>query len=75
MDSYRQRKAERVAEALRQAEFRNTHERCRCYSCNGSGHYDHNGSPRCAACNGTGRGWRLRTRPATDDTAKEKGNG
>lgn len=26
-----------------------------CYACNGSGRYDHNGSPPCASCNGTGR--------------------
>lgn len=26
-----------------------------CTACNGSGYYDHNGSPRCGACNGTGK--------------------
>lgn len=26
-----------------------------CLACNGSGHYDHNGSPACGACNGTGK--------------------
>lgn len=26
-----------------------------CLSCNGSGYYDHNGSPPCGACNG--KGW------------------
>jgi DnaJ-class molecular chaperone len=26
-----------------------------CISCNGSGYYDHNGSPKCVACNGTGK--------------------
>lgn len=26
----------------------------RCGACNGSGYYDHNGSPKCVACNGTG---------------------
>lgn len=26
-----------------------------CYACNGSGHYDHNGSPKCGACDGTGK--------------------
>lgn len=25
-----------------------------CTACNGSGYYDHNGSPRCGACNGKG---------------------
>lgn len=26
-----------------------------CLACNGSGRYDHNGSPKCGACNGTGK--------------------
>ena len=26
-----------------------------CIACNGSGKYDHNGSPKCGACNGTGK--------------------
>jgi DnaJ-class molecular chaperone len=26
-----------------------------CTACNGSGRYDHNGSPRCGQCNGTGK--------------------
>ena len=26
-----------------------------CTSCNGSGHYDSNGSPKCGACDGTGK--------------------
>ena len=26
-----------------------------CIACNGSGRYDHNGSPRCGGCNGTGK--------------------
>ena len=26
-----------------------------CGACNGSGYYDHNGSPKCGACNGTGK--------------------
>jgi len=25
-----------------------------CSACNGSGYYDHNGSPKCMACRGTG---------------------
>lgn len=29
-----------------------------CGACNGSGYYDHNGSPKCAACNGSGKEWR-----------------
>ena len=26
-----------------------------CSACNGSGFYDHNGSPKCGACEGTGK--------------------
>ena len=26
-----------------------------CVSCNGSGYYDHDGSPECGACNGAGK--------------------
>lgn len=26
-----------------------------CGTCNGSGHYDHNGSPPCSSCGGSGR--------------------
>lgn len=26
-----------------------------CIACNGTGRYDHNGSPKCGACDGTGR--------------------
>ena len=26
-----------------------------CTSCNGSGYYDYNGSPKCSNCNGTGK--------------------
>lgn len=26
-----------------------------CSACNGSGYYDHNGSPDCGACDGTGK--------------------
>jgi hypothetical protein len=31
------------------------HKLEKCGACNGSGHYDHNGSPKCAACEGTGK--------------------
>ncbi len=27
----------------------------KCSACNGSGHYDNNGSPKCSACDGTGK--------------------
>lgn len=26
-----------------------------CCACNGSGYYDHHGSPRCGSCGGTGK--------------------
>ncbi len=26
----------------------------KCLACNGTGYYDHNGSPKCSSCNGTG---------------------
>lgn len=26
-----------------------------CLACNGSGYYDHNGSPKCGSCRGTGK--------------------
>jgi DnaJ-class molecular chaperone len=26
-----------------------------CTACNGSGRYDHNGSPKCSSCEGTGK--------------------
>jgi len=26
-----------------------------CLACNGSGKYDHNGSPNCSSCDGTGK--------------------
>jgi len=30
-------------------------EKVRCTACNGSGHYDNDGSPKCGSCNGTGK--------------------
>lgn len=51
MDDYEKRKAER-----RRQYINGLHIKLRkCSACNGSGRYDHNGSPRCSACNGTGR--------------------
>lgn len=26
-----------------------------CLACNGTGYYDHDGSPKCSSCNGTGK--------------------
>lgn len=34
-----------------------------CGACNGSGRYDHNGSPKCSWCSGTGK---TRTKPKED---------
>ena len=34
----------------------------KCIACNGSGHYDHNGSPPCGACDGTGKELRVITK-------------
>jgi hypothetical protein len=31
------------------------HRRQVCVACNGSGYYDHNGSPPCGGCDGSGR--------------------
>lgn len=31
------------------------HRLVKCSACNGSGYYDHNGSPPCGACGGTGK--------------------
>jgi DnaJ-class molecular chaperone len=47
--------------ATRKAERREKYQRehgrklVTCVACNGSGRYDHNGSPPCGACNGTGK--------------------
>lgn len=48
--------------AERKAERREHYERfvrgwrlVTCSACSGSGHYDHNGSPRCGCCDGTGK--------------------
>lgn len=34
--------------------FKFGHKKTQCTACNGSGRYDHNGSPSCASCDGTG---------------------
>ena len=31
------------------------HKLYKCGACNGSGRYDHTGSPKCSNCNGTGK--------------------
>lgn len=35
--------------------FEYGHKLRKCGACNGSGYYDHNGSPDCGSCNGTGK--------------------
>lgn len=48
---YHRRKLERTIEHLRlEGVGLET-----CTACNGSGHYDHNGSPACSSCDGTGK--------------------
>jgi DnaJ-class molecular chaperone len=59
---YRERKAERVRHFQQNVAGWKTRP---CTACNGSGRYDHNGSPRCGACNGTGK---ERYRPTTGAT-------
>ncbi len=49
--SFRERKAERIAHYEKWVKGWKS---VKCGACNGSGHYDHNGSPSCGACNGTG---------------------
>lgn len=51
LDDYQQRKQERILAYAR------THgvKKVVCTACNGSGRYDHNGSPPCGACGGTGK--------------------
>ena len=51
MDDYQKRKAERVAKYKATEGFK----KIPCVCCNGSGRYDHNGSPRCGACLGAGK--------------------
>lgn len=42
---------------LRRLEYIKMHGKklIKCGACNGSGHYDHNGSPPCGCCQGTGK--------------------
>ncbi|WP_019012121.1 hypothetical protein [Deinococcus aquatilis] len=48
--TFHDRKAERTALYPERIGYRLSY----CMACNGSGHYDHNGSPRCGACGGSG---------------------
>lgn len=68
--SFFDRKARRTVWYLR---FEFGHKQECCGACNGSGHYDHNGSPDCGACNGTGKStyksdkaWKESTQPVFD---------
>lgn len=49
--SYQSRKAERTTRYHRNRGVKLG----ACVACNGSGRYDHNGSPPCGACGGTGK--------------------
>lgn len=49
--NYRERKAERKAYFNKYS----GKKLITCIACNGSGRYDHNGSPSCGACQGTGK--------------------
>ena len=49
--NYQQRKAERTKQYLKNQLTMQTY----CVACDGSGRYDHNGSPKCGACEGTGQ--------------------
>lgn len=51
-NDFRERKAERTARYFR---FTFGWRLRKCFACNGSGRYDHNGSPKCGGCNGTGK--------------------
>lgn len=46
-----------IAKEERRKAYKENHGRKleKCVACNGSGRYDHNGSPKCGACNGTGK--------------------
>ena len=50
-DDYKKRKQ------LRTEQYKANHgnKLVKCTACNGSGRYDHNGSPKCDSCEGTGK--------------------
>jgi DnaJ-class molecular chaperone len=51
MYTFKERKLQRTREyeAIKGSKLRP------CVACNGSGYYDHNGSPKCGNCNGSGK--------------------
>lgn len=52
MSTFHERKSERTEHFHR---FINGWKQRTCGACSGSGHYDHNGSPKCGGCGGTGK--------------------
>lgn len=52
MRTFAERKAERTRHYER---FVKGRKLVLCVACNGSGRYDHNGSPPCGCCDGTGK--------------------
>lgn len=52
--TFRERKAARTDHYIR---FKHGWRARKCAACNGSGRYDHDGSPACGACEGTGKEW------------------
>lgn len=52
MSTYQERKADRVAHYEKYVRGWTLQK---CGACNGSGRYDHNGSPPCGCCDGTGK--------------------
>lgn len=52
MSDYHQRKAQRKEYFEKFVKGRKLEK---CISCNGSGYYDSNNSPKCGACDGTGK--------------------
>lgn len=60
MSTFHERKAERSEHFRR---FVHGWKLEKCGACNGSGHYDNNGSPPCGCCGGTGK---ERVRPTAE---------
>ena len=52
MDKYQLRKQQRTIQYEKYVKGWKQRE---CTACNGSGYYDHNGSPTCGSCDGTGK--------------------
>ena len=52
MSTFAERKAERTKYFDKYAKG---WAKVKCVACNGSGRYDHDGSPKCSGCDGTGK--------------------